>query len=397
MQPADPVAALATHAVAALERGTFVRLLLSQPVAGATPCERIIARLVQLRGAPVLSLTLREPRRDTTQNLPPGDLPTWLHAHLPAQFRSAVLETTEKNWQLQPASVGGLKLAAHRASQTQVPSRQHDQAKSRYLDASAHPWLVQLGIHTPDGTVRASMADKYRQLERYLEILVHLARDCRWNTGDAVTVADMGSGKGYLTFGVWHLLTRHLGLRATVLGIETRSDLVEKGNAVARAVGAEGLTFSAGTIAEATLPNLDALIALHACNTATDDALRRGVGAHARLILLSPCCHQEVRPQLGSPDPIAPILQHGIMAERFSEWLTDGLRALHLERAGYATKVIEYVSSEHTPRNLLLAGVRRSQTPEPAAVERTTAEIVRLKAWAGIQHHALDRLLDPAP
>jgi SAM-dependent methyltransferase len=388
-----PVESFIHHATAALRDGTFVRLLLSQPVAGATPCERVIGRLVQVRGTPTLSLTLREPRRDTTQNLALDAVAAWLAARVPAEFRSAVLETTAKTWQLHAAKDGKLKLAAHRPAQTDAPSRQHDRAKSRFLDAAALPWLVQLGLCTPDGAVRASMADKHRQLERYLEIVSHLAADCGWRAGDAVTVADMGCGKGYLTFGVWHLLTRHLGLRATVVGVEARADLVEKTNAVARAVGAESLSFQAGTIADATLPAVDLFIALHACNTATDDALRRGVKAGARMILLSPCCHQELRPQLGQPEPIAPILAHGIMAERFSEWLTDGLRALHLERTGYGTKIIEFVSSEHTPRNLLLAGVRREGPPDATARERATGEIARLKSWAAIGHHALDDLL----
>lgn len=393
MKSASPLESFSAHTVGALESGTFVRLLLSHPVAGQTAHERVIGRLIQLRGSPALSLTLREPRRDTTMNLGIPEVAAWLQGRVPAEFRSALLETTERTWQLQPTREGTLRLAAHRARTEVAPARHHDKPKGRFLDDSARPWLVQLGLAAPDGTIRASMADKHRQIERYLEIVSHLAADCGWAAGDTVSVADMGSGKGYLTFGLWQLLARHLGVRATVVGIEARADLAEKTQAAAAAVGASGLTFQVGTIADVTLPRLDALVALHACNTATDDALRRGVRAGARLILLSPCCHQEVRPQLGAPEPLAPLLAHGIMAERFSEWLTDGLRALHLERAGYTTKIIEFVSSEHTPRNLLLAGVRRA-TPLPAdAHQRATDAILHLKRWTGVTHHALDDLL----
>jgi hypothetical protein len=252
--------------------------------------------------------------------------------------------------------------------------------------------LNQLGISGGDGPVLASMSDKHRQLERYLEIMSQLVRDCGWKSGHAIAVADRGSGKGYLTFGVWHLFTRSLGLSADVTGIEARTDLVEKTNTVARAVGAESLRFVAGTIADAVLPRIDALIALHACNTATDDAIRRGIAANAKLIIVSPCCHQEIRPQLGRPEPLASVLGHGIMAERMSEWLTDGLRALHLEAAGYATKVIEFVASEHTPRNLLIAGVRRA-TPDATARTRAREEIRLLKTYFGIGRQALDDLL----
>jgi hypothetical protein len=175
-----------------------------------------------------------------------------------------------------------------------------------------------------------------------------------------------------------------------VTGVEARADLVEKTKACAQAIGADRLRFVAGEIGTVSLPRLDGLIALHACNTATDDAIRRGITAGARLIVVSPCCHQELRPQLGRPEPLAPLLAHGILAERMSEWVTDGLRALHLEAAGYATKVIEFVATEHTPRNLLIAGIRRKE--DSARQERARAQIRELKRYFGITHQALDAL-----
>src|SRR5690606_26325099 len=120
----------------------------------------------------------------------------------------------------------------------EAPSRSHDRPKATWLDASARPWLTQLGLLAGDGRVRASMADKHHQLERFLEIMEHLVRDCGWKPGDRVTVADMGSGKGYLTFGLWHLLAKHLQLDAIVRGIEARAELVNMSSSVARAVGA---------------------------------------------------------------------------------------------------------------------------------------------------------------
>jgi len=387
-----PVPAFIQHVVASLAAGTLVRLHLSQPVrepAGEPGLERVLGRLVDIRGEAKLSLSLREAKRDTTQNLALADVPDWLAQQIPAKFLSAVVETTERVWQLNRSRRGDLRLGSHRAVKVAPPARTHDVPKPRALTPSAQPWLVPLGLCMPDGRVRASMADKHRQLERYLEILTHLARECGWQPGTALTVADMGSGKGYLTFGVWELFTRTLGLRATVTGIEARADLVQQTNAVAAAVSADGLRFLAGTIAETTLERVDVLLALHACNTATDDAIRQGIAAGAKLIVVSPCCHQELRPQLGRPEPLAPLLAHGILAERMSEWLTDGLRALHLEAAGYATKVIEFVASEHTPRNLLIAGIRREQ-PDEAARARATAAKAQLKTYFGIEHQALD-------
>lgn len=400
MSNSSPVQTFIHHVVASVEHGTLVRLHLSQPVpgdAGTPMLERVLGRLVDLRGEVNLSLSLREAKRDTTQNLPRAAVPAWLAEQVPARFHSAVLETTDRVWQLSRSPRGDLRLGSHRVTTPRAaPSRAHDAVKSTPLDASARPWLVQLGLTQPDGRVRASMADKHRQLARYLEIFTHLVRDCGWKEGDAITLADLGSGKGYLTFGVWHLCNRVLGLSATVTGVELRPELVEQANTVARAIGAERLNFIAGSIEAAELPApLDAFIALHACNTATDDAIRRGIDAGAKLIVVSPCCHQEVRPQLGRPEPLAPVLAHGILAERMSEWVTDGLRALHLEAAGYSTKVIEFVASEHTPRNLLIAGVKRA-TIDPAAGARAVAEIRQLKTFFGIEHHALDPLLPEA-
>lgn len=358
MNPMPPFQAFVEHTAEALASGSFVKLLVSAPVDRTQPVEHITGRLVEIKGQALLSLTIHESRRDTTENLPLEAVPAWLKLRLEKHFRSAVLETTGGQWQFTTSSKGRARLVAHKAKSAAAPSRRHDRSKSTGLDESAQPWLTALGLCDEAGRVRPSMADKHRQLERYLEILGHLVRDCAWTPEMQLHIADMGCGKGYLTFGVWHLLNHRLGLRVEVLGVETRPELVAQANRVAASIGAQSLRFVAGDIASVKLEKLDALLALHACNTATDDAIARGVRTGAKLIVVSPCCHQELRPQLGRPEPLAPLLKHGLLAERFSEWLTDGLRALRLEHAGYTTKVIEFIASEHTPRNLLIAGVR---------------------------------------
>ena len=241
------------------------------------------------------------------------------------------------------------------------------------------------------GRVRERMGDKHRQIQRYTEILSHLIQDLGWQKDAAAPViADMGSGKAYLTFAVWQLLHRQLGLAVKIIGVEERPELVQTCATLAKRIGAEGLEFHAGDIASATLPPLDGLIALHACNTATDAAILRGIKASARLIVVAPCCHKELRPQMGSPEPLAPVLAHGLFKERLSEWLTDGLRTLFLEWAGYKVRVIEFVDAGHTPKNLMLAAVR---VAEPFQRNETRQQIVDLKTFAGVAHHALDELL----
>lgn len=389
LHAAPPVEAFVGHVVAALHTDTLVRLLLSAPVDRTAAVQRIIARLVQIKNQPKLSLTLREAKRDTTENIAVEAASGWLTQQLLGRFRSALLETTEARWQLTLSPKGKARLVAHKQDTQPTTSRSHDHAKPHLLDESAQPWLIALGLCDESGRVRASMAGKYRQLERYLEILGHLVKQCGWTASTSVSLADMGCGKGYLTFGAWHLLNRTLGLGATVTGVEARPDLADKTNAIARVIRADSLHFVAGDIASVQFGSLDGLIALHACNTATDDALAKGVRLGAKLILVSPCCHQELRPQLGHPAPLAPLLAHGILEERFSEWLTDGLRALRLQAAGYDTKVIEFVASEHTARNLLIAGVRQDR---PANLDAINHQITALKEFFQIAHLASDKI-----
>jgi len=403
--PAETICARLTESLA---RGTFARLVLSSPVAKGDTPQKILGRFVMLKGAPHLSLTLRHATRDVTQNLPVADAVEWMRRQLGVAFRSALVCTTQRDWQFISNEAGEGRLIDHQPSSKQAPAREHDQKRSGLLDEAANDWLQGLGVLDRDGKLRASMADKHRQIKHYLEIFSHLAKECGWSgapsavsartsaspdeprRSSALQVADMGCGKGYLTFGLWHLTHRIWKQPVRVIGVESRADLVATTNKLAKQIKAEGLEFIPGTIESAQLPRVDALIALHACNTATDDAIRRGIELGAKLIVVAPCCHKEVRPQLGRPEPFAAVLSHGLMEERMAEWVTDGLRALFLEWAGYRTKVMEFVGSEHTPKNLMIAAVRDGK---PFVDAEARKRIQKLKDHFGIKHHSLDSLL----
>ena len=381
------------HLARCLRDGSLVRVRLSSP---RVPPQKnddlkaLLARPVQLKAGLRLSLTRQYTTRDEVKNYEPEEGLRQLEALLPL-FQAGFLSSTAGDWQWQHNEKGG-RLIPHAPRLTQTSTR-HDLGKTTWLDASAQDWLHGLRITTAEGLVAARQADKHRQVARYVEIMAHLATAAGWGPPappTALTVADMGCGKGYLTFGVWHLFRRRWHWPVQVIGVEQRPDLVRQTEHLARQIGAEGLEFRAGTIAVTPLPKLDLLIALHACDTATDDALLQGIQAGARLLVVAPCCHKQLRPQLGRPEPLAPILRHGLMAGRLAEWLTDGLRALYLEWAGYQTRVVEFVPSEHTPRNLMLAGVlRHPPFSRPALREH----ILALKTFFGIQNHALDSLL----
>ena len=322
----EPAENFAQKTSSALTDGTFIRLVLSRPVSKELP-QKIMARLVRLRGTPHLSLTLRNSTQDMTKNLAMSEIQGWLSKQLGVAFRSALLCTTTRDWQFISNDAGVARLVDHKPSETQLLSQDHDKKSAGILDSSAADWLHGLEILDRDGRVRASMADKHRQINHYLEILSHLAKDCGWadTSKDAAPLhfADMGCGKGYLTFGLWHLFARLQKQPVRVTGVESRPDLVNITNKLAKQIGANGLEFIQGEIASVKLPPLDALIALHACNTATDDAIKRGIESGAKLIVVAPCCHKELRQQLGKPEPLAAVLRHGLMEERMAEWFAD--------------------------------------------------------------------------
>jgi hypothetical protein len=185
-------------------------------------------------------------------------------------------------------------------------------------------------------------------------------------------IVDTGSGKGYLTFAAYDFFknTRSLDLRMT--GVEARANLVELCNDIARASEFEGLEFIDGTINSYNLGEVDVLIALHACNTATDDAIYKGIKAAADLIVVAPCCHHEVRPQIKPPAMLKDVLKHGVMLERTAETITDALRGLLMERSGYAVKMLEFVLRSRETQAILNARSPRSSSSTASASSGST-------------------------
>ncbi len=385
------------HLSASCSDDTFVRLVLSSPADAQATVQRIQGRLVLLRGERCLSLTLQETRRDTTQNLPLAEAAAWVERQLRTTFRAAMLATTAADWQLQAAGTSDARLIRHRANTKAAPPRAHDEKKPSFLGEPALPWLRGLGIVDNAGKPRPKLADKHTQIDRYVEILAHLAQDCGFGAKATserpLHFVDVGCGKGHLTFAAWHLGKHVLQRKVTVTGVEARPELVANANLLAREVTGDELQFVRGDIEDVPLPDIDVLVALHACNTATDHAIRRGIEAKAKLIVVAPCCHQEVRPQLAHPEPLTAVLRHGLMAERISEWATDGLRTLVLDWAGYRTKVIEFVSSEHTGKNLMIAAVRNEAAPTVDEQQAHLSRIAAFREFFGIRKHALDAVL----
>jgi SAM-dependent methyltransferase len=265
----------------------------------------------------------------------------------------------------------------------------HDRAKRRFVDIG-RPWLVDLGVTDAEGRLVPAMARKWKQINKFVEVFAHALASSRLADAKQLNVIDFGSGKGYLTFAIHDWLREAKGVDAQVTGVELRPDMVRLCNQAIAKLGIDGLRIEEGDVRSYQPAALNVMIALHACDVATDYAIHLGIRAEADIIMCSPCCHKQIRPQLLSPHPLRPILQHGVHLGQEAEMLTDGLRALLLDASGYDTQVFEFISLEHTNKNKMILAVKRAQPKPPAEV---LAQIAEIKQFYGIREQCLETLL----
>lgn len=376
----------------ALQNGQWLKCTLSKPGPGAAQgLKNIFIRPVTLKKGLHLAFNYRFTTRDEVKNFEPEAGIQQLETLLNGAFSQADLFSTEQHFSFSADKNGQTRFAVQKSNQEQkaAPQSGNDRPKQRLLDPAA-PWLQHLGITNAKGEVLAAQQDKWRQINKYLEIIDSLLREESLPQG--AQIADMGSGKGYLTFALYDFLEHSRHLAPHITGIELRPNLVEFCNKVARQVGFERLVFVAQDIAEYQPEQLDMLIALHACDTATDLALASGIQQKSRIIVAAPCCHKQIRRDMKAGNEMAPLLRHGILEERQAEIVTDGIRALLLEAEGYHTKVFEFISSEHTAKNLMITATRESRLLNQRR-EKALAQVEALKAGFGIKEHWLEKLL----
>ena len=369
----------------AVRDGLLVKLTLGSHRGADASLRNVFVRPVALRSGPHLSFVFRHATRDVTQNFAPEEGLARIGGLLGGDFRSANLFTTERSAQLQMRDGKAPRLVLGKAGGAGAADADHDRSRKHLIEPASHPWLRELGVTTPDDRVAKGMEAKFRQINKFVELLGHLLSAFR-TPHSAFNVVDMGCGKGYLTFAAYAHLHSLGSSELSVRGVEARPELVALCNRAARDCGCERLTFEAGTIEETELQQADVLMALHACDTATDDAIAKGVAAGAALILVSPCCHKELRPQLRPPPVLAGALRHGILRERHAEFVTDALRAALLEWAGYDTKVFEFIATEHTSKNLMIAATKRAH---PANRDELARKVRELAAFYGIRAQRL--------
>jgi SAM-dependent methyltransferase len=322
----------------------------------------------------------------------------------------------------QPAVESPLDRPDHTASVARPPTaRAHDRIKPRVLPLD-DPMLYAVGITTADGAVKPSKRDKYRQVEEFLRALEPLltkhggpqeeepapsigsalGMQADGRPGRALRVVDLGCGNAYLTFAAYSFLIGR-GLPVELVGVDVKAQARDRNTAIARRLGwSDRVRFIQGTIGDAQVDfsdgdgDADLVLALHACDTATDDALARGIRWQAPVILAAPCCHHNIQVQLrrsAPPRPYGLVTRHGILRERFADVLTDALRAALLRLAGYRVEVIEFVPTQHTPRNVLIRAVRTGAPPTARLIEEY-ADLVR--EWS-VRPYLADLVADHLP
>lgn len=375
---------------ASLKNNTLVKLVLARHVGDDQTLQRIIAKPLVVKGQACLSMVYRHQTRDITRNLPLDQVRARVDELLPGSFRNAHLFNQDEEVQLSFSKKGKPMLQRHGAQQPhQAAPVEHDREKKRYLELS-RPFLRDLGVTDRQGALIPAMSRKWKQINKFIEVFDHALGSAPLAADQALRVADFGSGKGYLTFAMHDYLSDRLQRQAQVTGVELRQDMVDLCNAAAARLEHPGLVFECGDVRSVVPDAIDVMIALHACDTATDYAIHTGIRCGASIIMCSPCCHKQIRPQMDSPGLLQPMLQYGLHLGQQAEMLTDSLRALYLEVCGYETKVFEFISLEHTNKNKMILAVKRKQPAEATAL---LEKIAQLKAFYGVQEHCLETLL----
>lgn len=391
------VVALVDELRSQLEAGQLTKCTLSGYRGPEPDLQRVLVRPLRIKGVLHLSLVYRYPTRDITRNLPIEAALVWLQDMLGKQFVHFYAETTTETLQWQLDRKG--RVQQHRTQKAvpktieQVePVQGHQREKHRELDLKQPYWQA-LGVADAQGRLIPAMSRKWKQINKFIEIFAHAYAQlpASIQAQPVLHVVDFGSGKGYLTFALCEYIARVLQKTPKVTGVELRGELVSLCNQAAHRHQLSGLAFFQGDVRSFQPEQVDVMVALHACDVATDFALHTGVRLEAAMIICAPCCHKELRPQLRAPALLKPMLGHGVHAGQQAEMLTDSLRALLLEAEGYDPRVFEFVALEHTQKNKMILAVRRPVTA--AKKQQILAQVEALKAFYGIERQTLESLL----
>ena len=350
-----------------IERQELISATISQPRLKSNDIKRIKLKPVEIRNDYYIQFEYQHEHVLKHKNLPVEEAALELEK-LFEDFRQALFQFAAEKIQVQLSKKFKVSWKAEQ-TETKAVELSHNRKKHYLLeDGVPYPFLVRLGVQSPDGKVKKQKYDKFRQINRFIEFiddaLVHLPKD------RTVRILDFGSGKSYLTFALYHYLRIEKGLDLRVTGLDLKKEVIEECQRIAEDLQYEQLEFLVGDINDYNEESaVDMVVTLHACDVATDMALARAVKWNAKVILSVPCCQHELNSQLEAPE-LGVMLQHGLIKERFSALATDSIRAELLSLVGYEAQLMEFIDMEHTPKNILIRAYQTGKQPAAGQFER---------------------------
>ena len=374
-----------------LEDNQVVKLLLSKYRGADKSLHRLNIRPITLQGESVLSFVYEHQTNHITKNYAYDLAIQEIKQCLGEDFKSAYLTLLDVELQLEFSKKGKLLVSQHKAKTTNKAVVGHNREKNRFVDIN-RPFLTALKVTDKQHKLIPTMSNKWKQINKFIEIFSQALSVSPHDQSTPLNVVDFGSGKGYLTFAIHDYLRNTLKNDAQVTGVELRQALADLCNNTASTLEHKGLDFVCGDVKTHAPKQTDVMIALHACDIATDYAIHYGIRANASIIMCSPCCHKQIRPQMQSPELFQPMLQYGVHLGQQAEMVTDSVRALLLEAHGYTTKVFEFISLEHTNKNKMILAVKKAKN-NPKEQAKIFEQVAQIKAYYGIEDHCLETLL----
>ena len=374
--------------ISAADNAALLKITIGNKKDKSYVLKNVFIKPVLIKEKYLLSFVYRNLTNDITKNFDIAESKKKIKSLLEENFFNADVYTTGETVYYSVTKEGKEKIVT-KNNDAKISSAvlAHDKQKNRLIPTNSF-YLKELGVTNGEGNLKKEMQHKYKQINRYVEIIEGILKDTKIENN--FLIVDMGSGKGYLTFALYNYL-QIKNKEIKVTGIELREDLVLKCNKIAEQSKYTGLHFTKGSIQQTDLPFVDMLIALHACDTATDDAITKGIKAAAKFIICAPCCHKQIRRQMAPTNALQYITKHGILMERQAEMVTDTIRALMLEAHGYKTKVFDFIEEEDTPKNVLIVGTKSNFSQK--IFDENILKIKELKALFGIKEHYLETVI----
>lgn len=376
----------------AIEADDLLSLVLSKPCANfAGEAEKRSVRPVVIRGERKYQWSARQEDQETHENLSPEETATQAGRLFPDVYAHGHVFTPEADYFARSSRKGRVKISTSPPSKNRPSNGQSHNRKKHYLlpENEPCPFLEAIGVMTPAGKVKASRYKKFRQINRYLEIVNDIVPDLPRD--GLLKVVDFGCGKSYLTFALHHLLSVIHQRQVQIVGLDRKAAVIRDCRAIAERLDLRGLEFREGDLWSHDDDEIHLAVSLHACDTATDDALAKAASWRADVILAVPCCQKEIASLL-SKDVFPAVQTHGILKDRLAAILTDSLRANALEALGYKTQVVEFIDMEHTAKNVLIRAIRRKASPEQ--IRQAKRDYREFQNDLGIETCHLDRALE---